>query len=301
MRDLDLKTLRLLVATCDLQNIRLAAEQAHIEPSAVSKRIAQLEEDLGTRLLVRGRRGVRATPAGLALVEHARNMLFTAQRIESDIASFQRGIHGQVRLVASASAIAESLLDDVAAFMREDANANIQVDIEERYSSDLVRLVRDGGAALGVCWDNVDFLGLEHRPYRRDQLVLAVNASHPLARRRSIRFEETLAYAHVGLPPETAVHTMLQRAAARAGKTLTYRVIVSNFDAELRVVAAGLGISVIPSQIAARYARERRIRTIRLADAWAERRFALCYRAASTLQPAALQLMQHLAGRANGT
>lgn len=296
--DLDLKSLRLLVAVCDHANIKLAAEQEHIEPSAISKRIAQLESVLGTKLLIRNRRGVEPTAAGLALVEHARNMLFTAERIRSDVASFNRGIKGHVKLVASASAIAESLLDDVAEFMRDTSNQNIQVDIEERFSRDLVRVVADGGASLGVCWDNVDFQGLERRPYRKDDLALVVHREHPLASRKSVSFEQTLKYEHVGLPPATAVHTMLGRAAARVGQPIRYRAIVSNFDAELRVVAAGLGISVTPRQIATRYEKLYGIRVIGLSDTFAHRRFAICFRGPDALQPAAWRLAEFLEARA---
>ena len=92
--------------------------------------------------------------------------------------------------------------------MREPAHRDIKVDIEERISREVLRIVRDGQAALGVCWDSADFAGLAHRPYRRDELALAVHAEHPLARRRSLSFEQTLDHEHVGLPPATAVHTM---------------------------------------------------------------------------------------------
>lgn len=297
--DLDLKSLRLLVAVCDHSNIKLAAQQEHIEPSAISKRMAQLEAALGTQLLVRNRRGVEPTAAGLALLEHARNMLFTAERIQSDVASFNRGIKGQVKLVASASAIAEALLDDVAEFMRDPSNQNIQIDIEERFSRDLVRLVAEGGASIGVCWDNLDFQSLERRPYRRDDLALVVHEEHPLAKRNAVSFEQTLEYEHVGLPPATAVHTMLGRAAARAGRAIRYRAIVSNFDAELRVVAAGLGISITPRQIAKRYEKLYGIRVVALSDSFAERRFAICFREPDHLQPAALRLVDFLEARAD--
>jgi DNA-binding transcriptional LysR family regulator len=300
MQDLDLKSLRLLVTVCDCANIKLAAEQEHIEPSAISKRIAQLEDALGAKLLVRGRRGVEPTPTGVALLEHARNMLFTAERIRADVASFNRGIKGHVRLVASASAIAESLLDDLAEFMRDEGNRNIHVDIEERFSKDLVRMVADGGASLGVCWDSVDFQRLERHPYRADELALAVPSGHPLAGLGTVDFEQTLAYQHVGLPPATAVHSMLQRAAARAGQVISYRAIVSNFDAELRVVAAGLGISVIPRQVAARFEKLRDISVVGLTDAWAQRRFAVCFRDRATLSPAALRMVEFLASKAGG-
>src|ERR1700759_3868888 len=106
MRDIDLKTLRLFVAVCERRNMGRAAEEEHIGPSAVSKRIAQLESDLGVPLLTRSRRGVQPTPAGVALLEHARNVLFTMERIASDVAAFGSGVKGSVRVCASASAIA---------------------------------------------------------------------------------------------------------------------------------------------------------------------------------------------------
>lgn len=295
MQDLDLKSLRLLVTACEHGNIKAAAEAEHIEPSAISKRITQLEAALGTPLLLRHRRGVEPTPAGVALLEHARNMLFSAQRIEADVASFQRGgIQGHVRVVASASAIAESLLDDVAEFMRDAANQAIQVDIEERFSKDLVRIVADGGASIGVCWDNVDFGPLERRPYRGDELALVVPAGHALARRKAVAFADTLGFQHVGLPPGAAVQAMLVRAAALAGQVVRYRAVVSNFDAELRVVAAGLGVSVTPRQIATRYEQLYGIRVVTLTDAWAKRRFVVCLRGSDALQPAARRLADFL-------
>ena len=299
MKDIDLKTLRLLVAVCDHRNMARAAEQEHIEPSAVSKRIAQLEETLGTPLLVRSRRGVQPTPAGLALLEHARTVLFTIERMENDASAFGSGVKGHVRLLATASAIAESLLDDVATFMREPQNQNIQVDIEERFSKDLVRQLREGSASLGVCWDSIDFEGLERRPYRHDQLALAVHADHPLAKRKSLRFEQSLDYEHVGLPPSTAVHIMLQRAAARVGRSLVYRIIVSNFDATFRVVGANLGVSVVPVEVSSPYAANRGIRIIPLTDGWARRSFVVCFNELGALSPAAKRMVDHLAERAD--
>ncbi|HEU0199582.1 MAG TPA: LysR family transcriptional regulator [Burkholderiaceae bacterium] len=298
MMDVDPKSLRLLVAVCDLRNMKQAAAQEHIEPSAISKRIAQLEHRLGAPLLVRGRRGVQPTPAGEAVLEHARTVLFTLERMKSNAAAFARGIRGQVRVVASPSAIAETLPDDLASFMREPAHREIRVDLEERSSREVVRAVRDGAASLGVAWDSVDFEGLEQRPYSSDELVLAVPVGHPLALSRRVNVAQMLAYDLVALPPGSAANAVLGRAAARAGGTLNYRVIVSNFDAALRVVAAGLAISVIPRPVVAR-ARDKGIVMIGLAEPWATRRFALCFRELGALQPAAARLVEHLAARAH--
>lgn len=256
------------------------------------------EECAASAQASRVRRGVQPTPAGQALLEHARSVLFTMDRIASDMAGFSAGVKGHVRLVATASAIAESLLDDLASFMAEVDNRNIKVDVEERFSRELMRQLREGSASVGVCWDNIDLAGLQHRPYRRDRLALAVPPAHPLAGRKTLRFEQTLAYEHVGLDPATAVHTMLRQAAARAGRSPVYRAVVSNFDASFRVVAAGLGISVVPMEVGLGYAEMHRVGIIPLTDAWAQRQFIVCFRDFDALQPAAQRMVEHLVARA---
>lgn len=301
MRDLDFTTLRLFVCVCETGNIARAAERVHIVGSAISKRLAQLEAQLGTVLLTRKRHGVAPTPAGQALLEHARAILDSAARIEGDMQNFAAGTRGQVRVLASVSAMTESLADDVAAFLQQPAHRNIQVDMEERVSPEIVRGVREGMAALGVCWDAADTNGLQRHAYRSDHLCLVVPAGHPLAGRPSVRFEETLDDEHVSLPVNSAVQLMLQRRAGQAGRSLRQRVIVTNFEAALRVVRAGLAISVVPREVAEPVALAYRLRLVRLDEPWAERRFIICFRDAQALTAPAQLLLRYLVSRAEGS
>ncbi len=297
MRDLDLITLRLFVSVCETGNIARAGERANLVGSAISKRLAQLEDTVGTPLLVRKRHGVTPTPAGQTLLEHARAMLDGAARIERDMGGYAAGMRGQVRVLASVSAMAESLADDVAAFLKQPAHGNIRVDMEERISPEIVRGVRDGTASLGVCWDAVELHGLQSRPYCSDHLCMVVPAGHALARRKSLRFEQTLDYEHVSLPVNSAVQVMLQRAAARLGRMLIHRVIVSNFEAALRVVRAGLAISLVPREVAQVHAAAYGLAIVPLAEPWARRRFIVCFRDAASLSPSAQLLLDHLVSR----
>jgi DNA-binding transcriptional LysR family regulator len=297
MRDLDLTTLRLFVTVCETRNMARAAEQAHIVGSAISKRLAQLEATVGTPLLVRRRHGVEPTPAGETLLEHTRTMLASADRIEQDMAAYVSGVRGQVRLLATASVMAESLADDVAAFLKNPAHRDIRVDMEERISPEVVRGVWQGSASLGICWaskQGADLGALQSRAYRSDHLAIVVHPSHPLAGRRSVRFEQTLDHEHVSLPVTSAVQVMLKRAAAALGKTLVNRVIVSNFEAALRVVKANLAISVVPQEVAQPYATAHNLRVIALDEPWAQREFAICFRDEASLSPASRLLMTHL-------
>jgi DNA-binding transcriptional LysR family regulator len=294
MRDLDLTTLRLFVSVCETRNIARAAAQANLVGSAVSKRLAQLEDQLGTPLLMRRRHGVEPTAAGDSLLEHARAMLVGAQRMERDMAAFAAGVRGQVRVLATASAMAESLVDDVAAFLQVLEHRNLRVDLEEHVSAEVFQGVRNGVASLGVCWDASDLHGLQSLPYRSDHLALVVPADHPLASAEQLPFAQSTDCEFVGIQMNSAVQLMLMRAAAEHGKSLTTRIIVSSIEAALRVVRAKLGICVVPAEVAAPYAQTYSLRVIPLTDAWAQRRFALCFRDEQALSPAAQLLLGHL-------
>jgi DNA-binding transcriptional LysR family regulator len=297
VRDLDLTTLRLFVSVCETGNIARAGERESIVGSAISKRLAQLEDQLGTPLLVRRRHGVVPTAAGQTLAEHARAMLDSAARIATDMHNYAAGARGQVRILASVSAMTESLADDVAAFLHQPAHNNIQVDLEERVSPEIVRGVREGMASLGVCWDAADLGALQSRPYRSDHLCLVVPAGHPLAAHGSVRFEQTLDFEHVSLPVNSAVQVRLQQYAGAIGKTLRHRVIVTNFEAALRVVRAGLAVSLVPREVAEPHAAAYRLQLVELDEAWAERRFIICFRDGPSLTPAAQMLLEYLSAQ----
>ena len=173
-----------------------------------------------------------STPAPCSTAQHASSATWRA---------IAAGARGQVRVLARVSAMAESLADDVAAFLQMPAHRNIQVDMEERVSPEIVRGVREGMASLGVCWDAAELGPLQSRP-------TAATTSASWCRRvirwphaKALRFEQTLDYEHVGLPVNSAVQVMLQRAAARLGRTLIHRVIVTNFEAALARGARGPG------------------------------------------------------------
>src|SRR3546814_19659287 len=91
--------------------------------------------------------------------------------------SYASGVKGQVRVLATASALAEQLAEDLAVFLKNPDYRNIQVDIEERLSVDVVRGIKEGVASVGICWDVADFQGLVTRPYRTDRMAIVAHRS----------------------------------------------------------------------------------------------------------------------------
>src|SRR5688500_4380394 len=167
-RDFDPVTLRLFIAVCEERNIARAAEREAIVASAVSKRIAAIEHEVGAALLVRGRRGIVPTAAGETLLRQARDVLGIMERMTAELSEFATGVQGSVRVAASVSALAEYLPDDIAAFLA--GYQSVRVSLDERASAEIVRHVSEGAADIGVLWDAVDLAGLQCRPYRSDHL-----------------------------------------------------------------------------------------------------------------------------------
>lgn len=297
LRHFDPVTLRLFIAVCEERNIARAATREALVASAVSKRIAALERELGTPLLVRARRGIAPTAAGEALLRQAREVLGAMERMHSEISEFAAGVQGSVRVMASVSALAEQLPEDLAGFLAR--HKAVRVSLDEKVSREIVRVVREGAADIGVLWDATDLSGLQCTPYRSDHLCVVLPASHPLAGQSRLSFEQTLDFPAVGVAPGGTLENMLRRESALLGRALNNRIQVSGLDAASRIVAAGLGLAVLPREAAEPAARAAGLVMVPLAEAWAERRFAICTRPERLLSAATRLLVEHLRQQAD--
>ncbi len=289
-------TLRLFVAVCEEGSLARAAVRETLVASALSKRIAALEAQVGQDLLVRRRRGVEPTPAGEALLRQAREVLNALDRLRAEMGQFDAGMQGSVRVLASSSVLAERLPDDIAAFLA--STPGVRVALDERVSPDIVRAVRDGAADIGVLWDRGDLSGLNAVPYRVDHLCVAMAPSHRLARRPSLRFEDTLGEVSIGVVPGGLMDAMLRRQAALVGQSPADRIQVSGMDAACRLVAAGLGLAILPREAAAPHAAAGRLSLVPLAEAWALRQFVIVSRPQPLLSASAALLAAFLRAQA---
>jgi DNA-binding transcriptional LysR family regulator len=288
----DLRDLELFVAVADCGSIARAAERAHTVPSAISKRLSDMEEALGTPLITRGTRGIALTPAGHTLLTRARTLLAQATQLEDEIASYAFGARGHVRLFANISAIVEFLPAALASFLQR--HPDIRLHLEEHVSDVVARAVAENVADLGIVSDTPAVEGLQQWPFRRDELVVVVRPDHDLARHDRVTFAACLDVPFVGLHVASALHRQLVRAATDAGRAFEPRIQVTSFDAVCSMVAAGLGIGIVPRSATTAYTMSLDLTVVPLADAWAQRELSLCARSLDSLSPAARLLRDHL-------
>lgn len=299
-RKFDFLSLELFVTVCECRSITHAAERENITASAVSKRISQLEQVVGAPLLSRTHSGVSPTAEGLRLLEHARNVLYSLDVIEREVA---RGdsLRGFVRILANPAAVAEFVPAAVASFLACQRHRHIDVQIGESASQQVVMGVKSGLAAVGVCWADVDMGGVQWMPARCDDLSVVVPHGHPLARRPGVAFGETLDYDQVGIHPAGPITDHLRRESVRRGRLLRYRIVAPTYEAMVQFVEAGLAIAILPTGIGRRFALAGRVATVRLTDGWNDRQFAICCRSQHSLQGPAAALFNHLVAQVGST
>lgn len=295
---IDPTSLHLFIAVCETGSIARAGERELLSAAAVSKRMVEIERKIGAPLLLRSQRGVTPTAAGQVLLKHARSIMMDYRKLQSELGEHAQGVKGHVRLLSNVSAIMEFLPADLTSFL--ETHPNIQVDLEEHFSSDIPRKIEEGNADIGICRDFVPTGNTCVTPYRFDHFVIVANKAHPLAGRQSILFEETLDYPQIGFSMQTSMNTLMSHIAGRQGKTLTYRTHVSSFDAAYRLIEANLAIAALPREAVERYARLYDLELIKLEDPWARRNFVLCTRANDSLSGAAQKLFDHLQTQALG-
>lgn len=293
---LDPLTLQLFVAVCEEGSMANAAHRESIVPSAISKRIQALEQQLGSQLLFRGHGQMRPTPAGEALLRQARHILSIMDQSVAELLEYQDGVQGSVKLIASLSALSEDLPTDLARFLA--LYRHVRVALVERVSHEIVRTVREGQADIGVCWDQAEHQGLAAHPYRTDQLAVLCYPEHPLAQKESVYFAEALEHELINIQPGSIMQSILQRQASVIQKPLHFRLQVSNFDAALSFVHARLGIAILPLETALHFDISKQLCAVPLHDEWATRQFVLITRPNQYISTSTRLLLSFLMQRA---
>ncbi len=288
----DLVSLSLFHLVARTGSISQAAGLAALAVGAASKRITDLEAAFGVPLLERHSRGVRLTPAGEALHGHVLRLLAEVDQMDANLSDHAKGLIGVVRLWANTSAVTQFLPQDLARLNAQ--QPGLRIELNEADSRDVVLAVLDGRADLGIFADRTPPLGLQTVTYQTDRLVLVVPAGHPLARRRKLAFVDAVDFDFVSLTQSTSLAQRLALESGQLGKPLRIRIQVRSFDAMCQMVAAGLGIAVLPAAAAQPLAKALGLRTLQIEDDWVERTLLLAARDFSALPRSARSVVDHL-------
>lgn len=290
----DFVTLKLFCAIAQSGSITKGAIECSLALSAASRRMSELEDTVGLMLLDRSAKGVTLTQAGHAVMQHALRLFQGFEQFSNELAEYTKGIKGHVRLWANMSSLTEFLPSALASFLKQ--HPEIQVEVEEQLSGDIVKALLDGIADIGVLADGAPTAGLHTSIIGHDELVIVSSKSHPIRNKKRITFEECLSYDFVGLNRGSSLLELTSRQAEKLGKQMQLRIQVRSYDAMCQMIAVNLGIGVLPLQACAPQIKAMGLQAIPLEDAWAKRNLLLAMKIDGYQSPACTLLRDHLLG-----
>lgn len=239
------------VAVAEELHYTRAAERVHIAQPALTKRIQQLEETVGSPLFVRTRRSVRLTGAGEVLLANAREVLRAADGFDDAARQLRDGARGRLRIGFSPSAPHHVLPAVLRAFRRR--HPGIECDLNELSSEAQLGQILDGRLHIGLLRPPATVpAGIICSTFFEEPFVAVVARDHPLGRHRAVRLAdlagEPLVVVSRRLAP--AVHDQILSACTAAGFTPAIRE-TTHIHAAVALVAAGCGVSLLPRSAAA--------------------------------------------------
>jgi DNA-binding transcriptional LysR family regulator len=243
MINLPLRHILTLVCLAETGSFRRAAEQLKLSQPAVSAHIRDLESHFGVSLVHRTTRRVTMTAEGTALAARARRAFQELEMASQDLRDLAAVHRGRV-VVACIPPMMASILPNVVLRLAKDFPA-VDVEIRDVLSHQVEQLVDRGDADFGI-GPQPKFTELAFNPRFRDYFVAAIPEHHALADRNPIAFEEVLKYPLITMTADANARLIFEQFAQRLGYSLKPRFeVVHNFSVG-RLVAVGLGLTVLP-------------------------------------------------------
>ena len=249
-------SLRLLVQTVERGSVSQAANAVGLTQQAASARLAALERELGTALMVRSTHGTRPTEAGALVAEWAAEVLDAADRFDASVLSLRESSHGSLRIAASMT-IAENLAPRWLTAMHAES-PELLIELTAANSEAVAASVRSGAAAVGFIETPELPAGLEHATFGSDELVVVVGRDHPWAgRARGVSIEELARTPVVARESGSGTRLAYERAASAAGHPPVRPALELSSTSAIRAAAAAgdhpavLSILAVREQLAA--------------------------------------------------
>ena len=179
MVNIEMRQLRYLLAIVEEANFTRAAEKVFVSQSALSQQIQSLEQEVGTVLLDRSRKGVRPTEAGAILVHHARRIFQEIEQAETAMQELNGLLRGELH-IGVVQTVNEYFMPELVANFSQ-TYPDIRLFIDELATDEIENGLEAGALQVGLSFLPTERAGIDTFPLFREPLVLIVRRDHPLA------------------------------------------------------------------------------------------------------------------------
>ena len=247
---MELKQLRAFVTLAEELHFGRAAQRLFIVQPALSMQIKTLEDELGARLFERDRHKVELTETGRLFLPEARATLQQAARAEQTARLSSRGEIGTLR-IAFVSSVLPQLLPAVLRILRA-RYPLISLELKDMPTPDQIAALQNGRIDFGLIRMPAAYAGVKTRVVLEESFIVALPLGHPLADQASVKPIDLQGHPAFVLARRYApgFHDDMLLALTRGGATLEIAQELGEFTTMLALVAAGMGIGLIPREAA---------------------------------------------------
>ncbi|MFC8419876.1 LysR substrate-binding domain-containing protein [Streptomyces sp. NPDC057236] len=247
---MELRHLRYFMAVAETRHFGRAAEQLHMAQPPLSQTIRRLEAELGVELFTRTTRQVALTGAGEVFRTDVERILKAVDEAVARVARFASGVEGVLRIGLTGSASYRQLPSLARLLKREMPQVMLEVHTEMLTPAQEKALI-ERRLDVGVLRPPVRQEGITHRTIADEPLVVAVPEQHPLAQVGSVRAEQLRheGFIMYGATLGSVLNDAVVRTCLGAGYYPHCAYEVTETSAALALVAAGLGVAVLPDSV----------------------------------------------------
>lgn len=225
-------------------SIREAAERLHVAPSAISRQMRNLEEELGLPLFERHARGVVPTSAGELYAQYAREALLDQERITSEMDDLKGLRRGHVRICSIEGVVANGLTHAVAAFRKRFSGVTISLDITGTEA--VIASVRNGDVDIGVAFTSTPDPDIQRTLRLKDPLFAIMSPDHPAAGHRRLSLRDTFEYQIAVPRKQFGIRALLDTRCRTAQLTMRPTLETNSIEALRGFARSGCGITYLP-------------------------------------------------------
>ncbi|UJW30941.1 LysR family transcriptional regulator [Saccharothrix sp. AJ9571] len=245
--DLTVPQLRAVVEVADAGGFTSAAQRLHLAQSSLSRAIGEVERRVGVALFERTTRRLELTPEGAEFVRIARGVLDAFDAGMRHFAGFLEGSAGHVRVATLPSLAAILLPPVVAAYGR--AHPAVELSIEDALSGEVLDRVRAGAVDLAVTVVTEPLPDLEVRELAADRFCCIFPPEHAFAGSPALTWSSLAGEPFIAFGAASSIRRLVDRALDAGAVRTGRRIEARNIAAVAGLVAAGLGVSVVPGLV----------------------------------------------------
>ncbi|SDF78296.1 DNA-binding transcriptional regulator, LysR family [Celeribacter baekdonensis] len=235
-------------------SMRAAADVLNVAPSSVSRQIAQLEEETGTDLIEHGRREIRLTDAGHAVLDYYRSQQASLEFLEGQLLDITSARAGHVEFAIGEGFLGQALYDTLDSFMKDYPRITLNVSVTD--TTQMMRMILDDEVHFGVGFHPISHPQILSRYRATVPLMAIMHVGHPLAQRQSLSMAELCAEALALMGPTFRIRQMIDEAATNNGLMVAPIVTSNSIGLLSRMAIERRAMTVLPAfSVAAELAR----------------------------------------------